>query len=116
MKIRSSTACFGICMRSTPAFQPVGSACQHMPEPDGDEPGYDRHGNIRECQACHAAMQQAERLKAERGECGVAAAKSGHHELPLPSACEQPAIGTGQRTVEPDDERAGDIDEQGGPG
>src|SRR6185312_14279410 len=87
-----------------------------MPEPDGQQPSRDRDGDICKRGLLPAGLQQLERLEAEGRERRVAPAKPGHDELSLPGARKQPSVGTAQGAVKSDDERAGDVDEESGPG
>src|SRR4051812_35365503 len=113
MKIRSSTACFGICMSGT--FQTIDTARPDVTEPHRQKRGADRCGDVRQRSARIAGLQETERFQAEGREGRGAAAEPGHHELPLLRTREQPSVRAAQRGIEADDKRAGDIDKQGGP-
>src|SRR5262249_33472760 len=56
-----------------------------------------------------------QRLKADRGDRGVAAAQPDHDELARRGADEQPPVRPGQRGEEADDERAEDVHDQRAP-
>jgi len=87
-----------------------------MTDPHRRQPARDGDAYVEQCGLQIAGLHKSQCLETESGKRGVSPANSDHHELPLPRAREQPAVGTRQRGIKPDDEGARHIDEQCAPG
>src|SRR5271156_1572733 len=114
MKPSDSTTksyCYDIALRS-----PVSSLGDHMAEPDGAEAEQQRQADIGGGGQRPAALQQGERLQAEGGEGGIAAAQPDHDELPAERAHIDAAVGAGEGGEAADDEGADEVDDDGAPG
>src|SRR5215469_15409877 len=95
--------------------RPIDPLRPGVAEPNGEESEHDRDADIGGCGKRTRRLQELERLEAEGGEGGVAAAEPYHDELPAQGGDIDAAVGPRQRREAADDEGPRDVDDDGAP-